>query len=104
MNGGQKYNGSIDCFRQVLRKEGWEGLYRGLQSAVFGMGTSSLVYFYWYSLLKEFINTRLNKTKLSTLENIATASIAGTLKQPKACPCNHGNLSTNMRRPLFQES
>lgn len=43
---------------QILRREGWRGLFQGLQASLLGTAVSQGVYFYFYSLLRQFFVAR----------------------------------------------
>ncbi|KAI1827024.1 mitochondrial carrier domain-containing protein [Xylaria intraflava] len=47
----RRYNGSLDCLRQVLQKEGVPGLYRGLGASYLGV-VETVVYLVLYERLK----------------------------------------------------
>ncbi|EGC29884.1 hypothetical protein DICPUDRAFT_93080 [Dictyostelium purpureum] len=71
------YKNSIDAFKRIIKEEHWTTLYSGLKSALIGIGASSFVYYYWYSLLKSISLKVKNKSELGTLENIVIAALAG---------------------------
>ena len=43
---------------QILQREGWKGLFQGLQASLLGTAVSQGVYFYFYSLLRQFFVAR----------------------------------------------
>lgn len=71
------YSGSIDCAMHVIRRYGLRELYRGLKSAIVGMGVSSAVYFYWYSYFKEWFLSQTKQKTIAPLQNLMIASVAG---------------------------
>ena len=43
---------------QVIKESGWRGLFQGLQASLLGTAVSQGVYFYLYSLLRQFFVAR----------------------------------------------
>ncbi|KAF2073537.1 hypothetical protein CYY_005156 [Polysphondylium violaceum] len=72
------YKNSVDAFKRIITEENWTSLYSGLKSALIGIGASSFVYYYWYSLLKSISLKFRNKSELGTIENLAIAALAGS--------------------------
>ncbi|XP_032389893.1 solute carrier family 25 member 35 [Etheostoma spectabile] len=51
---GQLYNGFVDCFSKMLRKEGFLGLYKGLGASYFRIGPHTILsLFLWDELRKQ---------------------------------------------------
>ncbi|KAN0033431.1 hypothetical protein ACTA71_002858 [Dictyostelium dimigraforme] len=71
------YKNSVDAFKRIIKEENWKTLYSGLKSALIGIGASSFVYYYWYTLLKSISLKLRNKQELGTIENLAIAALAG---------------------------
>ncbi|KAN0018635.1 hypothetical protein ACTFIU_008563 [Dictyostelium citrinum] len=71
------YKNSVDAFKRIIKEENWKTLYSGLKSALIGIGASSFVYYYWYTLLKSISLKLKNKQELGTIENLAIAALAG---------------------------
>jgi len=72
------YKNSVDAFKRIITEENWRSLYSGLKSALIGIGASSFVYYYWYSLLKSISLKFRNKSELGTIENLVIAALAGS--------------------------
>eukprot|EP01127_Copromyxa_protea_P004183 TRINITY_DN1404_c0_g1_i2.p1 TRINITY_DN1404_c0_g1~~TRINITY_DN1404_c0_g1_i2.p1 ORF type:complete len:245 (+),score=35.43 TRINITY_DN1404_c0_g1_i2:224-958(+) len=64
---------------------GLEGMYRGLGPVLVSLGISNFVYFYSNNLLKVVL-TRLTKEKVTVLQNLLIASIAGVVNVLLTCP------------------
>ncbi|GAM26282.1 hypothetical protein SAMD00019534_094570 [Acytostelium subglobosum LB1] len=71
------YKGTLDAFKRIIEEEHWTSLYNGLKSAIVGIGCSSFVYYYWYSLLKSISLKAQNKQELGTIENLFIAALSG---------------------------
>eukprot|EP01133_Synstelium_polycarpum_P019809 gene19809-23729_t len=71
------YKNTKDAFKRIMEEEGWTSLYSGLKSALIGIGCSSFVYYYWYSLLKSISLKAQNKTELGTIQNLFIAALSG---------------------------
>ncbi len=50
---------------QVIRESGWTGLFQGLQASLLGTAVSQGVYFYFYSLLRQFFVARHQRLTLT---------------------------------------
>lgn len=74
-----EYKNSLDCIYKVIEREGISGLYRGLHSALFGVGVSNAVYFYWYNTLKKLLLEYQQRSTLLPMSNLGVASVAGIL-------------------------
>ena len=64
----------------ILEKEGLSGLYTGLQSALFGIGVTNGVYYYFYEAVKELLEkARTGKAgPLTTAESMLAGMLAGS--------------------------
>ncbi|KAK5574876.1 hypothetical protein RB653_010130 [Dictyostelium firmibasis] len=81
------YKNSVDAFKRIIKEENWKTLYSGLKSALIGIGASSFVYYYWYTLLKSISLKLRNKQELGTIENLAIAALAGMDKNSNFFSC-----------------
>lgn len=72
--------GVFSALDDLLKKEGWKGLYAGLRSALIGVGVSWAVYYYFYAFFRAYCQRKMGKniTK-STVANLAIAFAAGSL-------------------------
>lgn len=67
--------------RRIIEREGVEGLYSGLNSALFGIAVTNFVYYYWYEWTKAAFERRPGRApgkRLSTLEAMAAGALAGS--------------------------
>jgi adenine nucleotide transporter 17 len=74
---------TLNAIRQIVRREGVIGLYAGMDSALFGIGVTNFVYYYWYewsrsAFEKAAIKAGRASTKLSTVESMLAGAIAGS--------------------------
>ncbi|KAI5819031.1 mitochondrial carrier domain-containing protein [Pyronema omphalodes] len=72
----------LDATRHIIQREGFGGLYAGLDSAVFGISVTNFVYYYWYEWSRTAFETAATKTgrnsKLTTLESMIAGAVAGS--------------------------
>eukprot|EP00920_Eleutheroschizon_duboscqi_P036153 GHVT01087406.1.p1 GENE.GHVT01087406.1~~GHVT01087406.1.p1 ORF type:complete len:286 (+),score=6.62 GHVT01087406.1:1398-2255(+) len=81
VNSRRKVSGIFAATYEVLRVEGWYGLYRGLHSALIGVLVSWGVYYYLYTLAKLYIRQRRGG-RYRSLDNLLVgigAGIASTI-------------------------
>ncbi|GBG31860.1 Mitochondrial substrate carrier family protein Q [Hondaea fermentalgiana] len=84
---GGKEGGVVEVLRSILEKEGWHGLYAGLQPMLVALGASNFVYFYWFTALRAGLQYLARKSKPrgaladpnGPISNLLLASVAGTL-------------------------
>ena len=70
---------TLDAVKLILEKEGISGLYTGLQSALFGIGVTNGVYYYFYEAVKELLEkARTVKGPLSTAVSMLAGMLAGS--------------------------
>lgn len=64
----------------ILEKEGLSGLYTGLRSALFGIGVTNGVYYYFYEAVKDLLEkARAGRPgQLSTAESMLAGMLAGS--------------------------
>lgn len=68
--------------RAIIKREGIQGLYAGLDSALFGISVTNFVYYYWYEWTRAFFEKAAIKAgraskKLTTLESMLAGAVAG---------------------------
>ena len=73
------------ALRNIVQRDGWTGLYRGLAPNVVGNSASWGLYFLFYTMAKESMSKRQSKdangkaTKLSATQHLLAASASGGL-------------------------
>ena len=72
----------MQSVKKILDREGVNGLYAGLDSALFGISVTNFVYYYWYEWSRSTLETRAIKAgrgaRLSTVESMIAGAIAGS--------------------------
>ncbi|KAJ3301130.1 hypothetical protein HDV03_001320 [Kappamyces sp. JEL0829] len=70
----------LDTARKIVKEEGLSGLYAGVGSALFGIGLTQAIYYYWYELVKaEFESKLAAGESLSIGASMTTSTIAGSI-------------------------
>jgi adenine nucleotide transporter 17 len=74
---------TLDAVRRIVKREGIQGLYAGLESALFGIGITNFVYYYWYEWSRSLFEREAVKAgrasrKLTTVESMIAGAIAGS--------------------------
>jgi solute carrier family 25 (peroxisomal adenine nucleotide transporter), member 17 len=72
----------IAAIRAIIKREGIQGLYAGLDSALFGISVTNFVYYYWYEWTRAFFEKAAIKAgrtskKLTTVESMLAGAVAG---------------------------
>lgn len=73
----------LETIKHIIRREGFTGLYAGLDSALFGISVTNFVYYYWYEWTRAFFEKAAEKAgraskKLTTVESMIAGAIAGS--------------------------
>jgi adenine nucleotide transporter 17 len=76
-------SGFLDAVKRIVQREGINGLYAGLDSALFGISVTNFVYYYWYEwsragFEKAAVNAGRGSKKLTTVESMIAGAIAGS--------------------------
>ena len=74
---------TVDAVRRIVHREGISGLYAGLESALFGIGVTNFVYYYWYEWSRNFFERAAVRAgrasrKLTTVESMLAGAMAGS--------------------------
>jgi len=74
---------NLDAIRAIVKREGVTGLFAGLDSALFGIGVTNFVYYYWYEWCRSGFEAAAVKAgraskKLTTVESMLAGAIAGS--------------------------
>ncbi|KKY16222.1 putative peroxisomal membrane protein [Phaeomoniella chlamydospora] len=73
----------LATIKTIIDREGFEGLYSGLSSALFGISVTNFVYYYWYEWTRSAFEKAALKAgraskKLTTVESMIAGAIAGS--------------------------
>lgn len=74
----------LKAVKDIVAREGVAGLYAGLDSAIFGIGVTNFVYYYWYEWARDAFVRRAGTAngrtagQLSTLESMLAGALAGS--------------------------
>ena len=71
-------SGTLAAAKRIVDREGIQGLYAGMESALFGITVTNFVYYYWYEFSRAFFQRTTKKSNLSTAESMAAGALAGS--------------------------
>jgi len=76
-------SGFLDAVKRIVQREGINGLYAGLDSALFGISVTNFVYYYWYEWTragfeKAAVQAGRASKRLTTIESMIAGAIAGS--------------------------
>lgn len=71
---------TFEAVEKILEKEGLSGLYTGLRSALFGIGVTNGVYYYFYEAVKDLLEKARSGRPgpLTTAESMLAGMLAGS--------------------------
>merc|ERR1712230_1243 len=74
---------TLAAVKHIINREGFGGLYAGLDSALFGISVTNFVYYYWYEWTRAFfekaaVTSGRASKKLTTVESMIAGAIAGS--------------------------
>ncbi|KAK5463027.1 hypothetical protein LTS15_002739 [Exophiala xenobiotica] len=74
---------TIEAVKHIINREGFGGLYAGIESALFGISVTNFVYYYWYEWTRAFfekaaVTSGRASKKLTTVESMIAGAIAGS--------------------------
>jgi adenine nucleotide transporter 17 len=69
---------TLDALRAIIAREGISGLFAGLDSALFGIGVTNFVYYYWYEWCRAALEKRNGGKRLGTLQSMLSGAVAGS--------------------------
>jgi len=82
---------------KIIKEEGLDALYRGLQATLISLYASNFVYFYTNNLLKVLVRRATNK-EVTVPQNLLIASIAGAINVLTTCPLWVANTRLKLQR------
>ncbi|KAH9893728.1 mitochondrial carrier [Xylariomycetidae sp. FL2044] len=99
----------LAAVQRIIAREGFSGLYAGLDSAVFGISVTNFVYYYWYEWTRAFFEGAARRagrasTKLTTLESMAAGALAGSATVIITNPIWVVNTRMTTRREAVEEA
>lgn len=81
----ENYKNSLDAALQIVKKQGVNGLYKGLGSSLLSTAVQSFTYFYWYSFVRKSYAKVKRVNKLSgtnsTPEELVLGMVAAAIGQ-----------------------
>jgi len=84
--GPAKYNGPVDCIKQLYREGGLRCIYRGTAATLLGDVPASGVYFVTYEWLQEVLASDSDKKTMSPLRTMFAGGVAGIINWIIAIP------------------
>eukprot|EP01089_Gocevia_fonbrunei_P018973 TRINITY_DN6558_c0_g1_i1.p1 TRINITY_DN6558_c0_g1~~TRINITY_DN6558_c0_g1_i1.p1 ORF type:complete len:295 (-),score=55.32 TRINITY_DN6558_c0_g1_i1:33-917(-) len=74
------YSGPVEAIQEILKKDGWAGLFTGMPIALVGNAYGQAVYYYWYAFFKAaFEGKGDSKKNLGPMLNLVIGTIAGII-------------------------
>lgn len=73
-----RYTGTWDCFRKILRHEGFKGLYKGMGAPIVGVAPIFALSFFGYGVGKNLVTTNPNE-ELKAIQLFFAGTISGVM-------------------------
>ncbi|CAG8588500.1 3338_t:CDS:10 [Racocetra persica] len=101
----ESYKGGRDAIIKIIKREGFSGLYSGVNSAIFGIAITNGVYYYFYEWIKAvFEKSAKQKRPISVKESMISGAIAGALTAIITNPIWVVNTRMTTRKDSLDES
>lgn len=76
------YASTLDAVQKIVKDEGVQGLYSGLNGSLIGVASTNFAYFYWYSVVRQAYTKWAALTSApSTSVELSLGAVAGALAQ-----------------------
>ncbi|KAI9201967.1 mitochondrial carrier domain-containing protein [Polychytrium aggregatum] len=73
-------SGQLEAAIRIIKEEGIQGLYPGVQSAIFGIAFTQYIYYYWYEFVKATLEKAAGEGRgLTVTENLMGSAVAGAV-------------------------
>ncbi|CDK25069.1 unnamed protein product [Kuraishia capsulata CBS 1993] len=82
----EKYADSKDALRQIYKREGVKGWYKGINSSLLSTAVTSYSYFYMYNLVKRSYQKFSKSTDVKVFDELAMGVVAAALSQLLVTP------------------
>jgi len=83
------YNNTLDANLRNVRQDGVCGLYRGIESSVFGTASMNFAYFYWSAVARSLHQSVLQSNGLPDSNSIVTELVVGAVGGAMAQLCTN---------------
>ncbi len=77
---------TVDYLKDVINKEGFLSLYKGLQSGLIGTVASFGIYFFWYRFFKNAYKHFLGRETFSDLDVAIITALSGVINSVMTNP------------------
>ncbi|KAI8806450.1 mitochondrial carrier domain-containing protein [Cladochytrium replicatum] len=72
------YKSQLDAFRKIIKEEGVQGFYSGINSALFGIAVTQGIYYYFYEKVKGiFEEAAEGRKNMTVVESMSAGALAG---------------------------
>ncbi|KAI9292401.1 mitochondrial carrier [Neoconidiobolus thromboides FSU 785] len=98
------YKGTYDAIAKIFKEEGLNGLYAGLDSALFGIALTNAVYYYFYEWTKAGFEKANRRKTVTTFETMVSGAVAGAATVLITNPIWVVNTRMSTRKQSIEES